>query len=217
MDSIQSCSINTEVSSWTLNFSTLRFTGHLYCAFGLPLVCYKSRLDARPERAKTELSPCSHFYPAHYLCRNHTMLVWPVLCNPANVKKRLFFFERREPWPWWQKNYILFLKKELLNTSLCFCDVQRGECGTDLSFQAEPWVGTGKQTNTVLGKREDRWGPFGHTHTLLPSYLKFLWCALVAPSKSNRKSLTHSKERKTPLQESRLKGEIIALRELGPT
>lgn len=37
-----------------LNFSTLQFTGHPYCALGLSLVCYKPRLDGE------QLSPYSH-------------------------------------------------------------------------------------------------------------------------------------------------------------
>lgn len=66
VESIRSCSANIKVGSWTMSFSTLQFTGHTYCAFGLSLACYKARLDTHLERVKSSLLALR--LPAEPLC-----------------------------------------------------------------------------------------------------------------------------------------------------
>lgn len=69
------------------------------------------------------------------------------------------------------------------------------------------------ETSTVLGKGEDRWGSPGYRRTLLCSYLTFLWRALVASSKNDRKPLMHATRkgqlylRKAGREEKRLRSD----------
>lgn len=146
-------------------------------------------------------------YPHALISTQHTtyvkitQLAWPVLSNPANVKKRLlfffFFWEERAMTLVAEKLYFVSLKRAFEHQSLLLWCAERGMWHRFV-FPRRALSGHWK-TDKHSAWEETGWmGAFwAHTHTpphLLPSYLKFLWCALVAPSKNTRKSLTQQRK-----------------------